>query len=481
MICGIAEMTRRGDPIDTIDRATLAAVLMAWQRAPESNSAQQINIGPTLERVLLANEIDIESHFRASLEPQLACRREHPDELYRLIHDPRWAALAGRLTVDWLRAYPALPPYTQGELLDCALANAPPDALHTLVVDSRATVHPDYETMLLWLSVDYVVDFDNSYAMLNKAAVDDPDFFWLIRNRIGSERRDLSSCCSIAQLAFIVEAFGSHWPKVERPGGVTSGDTNPWDATEYIERAIYAVASSPLSTATEVLQGLIKGPAPTYADTVRHALTLQRKVRRDNEYVAPTLDQLQSVMADALPETIDDMRAYFADRIEMLRQRMQGSNTDMWETYWAATQPRGENFCRNRLIEQISGQLPPSIRFEPEMHMPEQKRADIAAIRNSIGLPVEIKGQWHPDVWNAPVDQLDAKYTRDWHAEGRGVYIVMWFGDVPGKDLPKHPDGADLPNTPEALLPMLENRIPEARRSQIDVYVIDVTRHKNRS
>ena len=127
----------------------------------------------------------------------------------------------------------------------------------------------------------------------------------------------------------------------------------------------------------------------------------------------PTINQLQAVMADALPETIDDMRAYVADRIEAIQVRMKGSNTDMWEAYWAGDKPKAENFCRNRLVEHISGLLPSSIRFEPEMHMPGQKRADIAAIRNSIGLPVEIKGQWHKDVWDAPVDQLDAKYTRD--------------------------------------------------------------------
>ena len=48
-------------------------------------------------------------------------------------------------------------------------------------------------------------------------------------------------------------------------------------------------------------------------------------------------------------------------------------------------------------------------------------RADIVLTRNAIKLPVEIKGQWSRDVWDAAVDQLDAKYTVDWQAEGRGV------------------------------------------------------------
>lgn len=476
MICGVAEMVRSGSPIDMIDRATLAAVLMAWHRALLFNSESQINIGPALETALFTSEIETEEHFRASIEPQLACRKAHPEELYRLTHEAPWAAMAGRLTAEWLRTFPALPAHTQSELMSCALESSSPDTLRTLIADSRATVHPNYESMLLWLLADYVVDFDNSRSYLEQAAADDPDFFWLIRDRVGPKRGDIVPRFSVAQLVYIVEAFGSHWPKVERPTGTTSGDTNRWDATEFIERVIYAIANTPSPEATEALQSLINGPAPSYGDTVRHALALQRKGRRDNEYIAPTVEQFQAVMTKTLPETVDDMRAYFADRIETVQERMQGSNTDMWEAYWQDTQPKGENYCRNRLIEHISGQLPPSIRFEPEMHMPRQKRADIAAIRNSVGLPIEIKGQWHRSVWSAPIDQLDAKYTRDWHAKGRGAYIVLWFGNVPKKQLTKHPEDQDQPTTPQALRQMLVDRMPEARRSLIDVFVIDVTR-----
>lgn len=207
-------------------------------------------------------------------------------------------------------------------------------------------------------------------------------------------------------------------------------------------------------------------------------LHLQRRVRRDREYSPPTVGELRSAVTDGLPESIDQMRTFFADRIEELQKRIRGSNTDMWEAYWVDDRPRTEPFCRNRMIEHISGQLPPSIRFEPERHMPRQRRADIAAIRDTVGLPVEIKGQWHRDVWNAACDQLDANYARDWQAEGRGAYIVLWFGDVVRKDkrLRRHPDGLERPETPEALRQMLVDRLPEERRFQIDVFVLDVTR-----
>ena len=70
-------------------------------------------------------------------------------------------------------------------------------------------------------------------------------------------------------------------------------------------------------------------------------------------------------------------------------------------------------FCRDRMVEHISGPLPESIRFGPATHMPASKRADITLIRNRMKLPFEIKCQWHRDVWNAASDQLDAKYSID--------------------------------------------------------------------
>ena len=477
MICGIAEMLRRGLPIDTIDRDTLAAVYMAWRQAPESNTVGQIDIGSALETALFRSEADMEAHFRASIEPQLARNLEHIHELYRLTNEAAPADLASRLAVEWLRAYPALSAPIQALLLTCAFKNTPHETIRALCADIRTNASRDDETRRLLLSVDSVVDFESHRGALAAAAADDPDLLWFIRNRIARESGERFADFSIAHLVFIVETFGTHWPRRTFPNTVFHGDGNPWDASEFIERSIHAIASRPAPQATEALQNLIADYAPTYADTAKHALALQLRTRRDSEYASPTVSQLQSVMANDLPETIDDMRSYFADHVETLQERMQASNTDIWEAYWADEgRPREENFCRNRLIEHISGQLPPSIRFEPEMHMPDQTRADIAAIRNAIGLPVEIKGQWHPDMWNAASDQLYAKYARDWRAQGCGVYIVLWFGDVPGKQIPGHPEGLERPATPEALRQMLIDRLPEARRPLIDVLVIDISR-----
>lgn len=476
MIAGITEMLCRSRPLTGIERDTLAAAYMAFQRGPESDSSNPSSIASAMEAVLFRSDSDWEVFFRTSVEPQLDRNRNYPSDLNRLTCETRFSGLAGRLSMKLLRRYPALSLHVQTELLACALRNVSRNEVRELVVDSREHAHPDRASALLWLSADYVVDLHHRRPALAAAAADHPEFIWLLRDRIAPDSGQRFASFALDHLEFIVESFGGHWPNVPRPTGALTGECNPSDASEFIRDIIYAIASRLESEATVTLQHLIADHASTYVDVMKHALALQLKARRDRDYSAPTVGELRSVVTHGLPDSIDQMRAFFADRIEDLQKRIRGSSTDMWEAYWNGKRPRGENFCRNRMIEHISRRLPPAILFEPERHMPGQKRADIAAIRNTVGLPVEIKGQWHRDVWDAASDQLDANYARDWQADGRGVYIVLWFGDVRGKRLRGHPEGLARPDTPETLRRMLVDRLPEERRFWIDIFVLDVTK-----
>ena len=482
MICGITEMLRQGRPLDAIDRTTLAAVYLAWKRAPESGTDGELDMEAALEEALFRNERDIEAHFRTSIEPQLAARREWVEELDQLTHDARWSRLAGRLAAEWLATHRNLPLRIQATLLSCALDKCPDQIANHLNVAERVEGAHDRDTMLLWLSAAFVADFENHRDKLHAGAADESGLLWFIRDRMGEEDQlgeglqERFKRFSIDQLVFVVEAFGVNWPQVATPTGVIMGKRIPWDACKFIEWTIHAISSRPTPGATEALRRLIDGPATSYTETARHALALQRRARRDFEYTAPSVRELQAVLTDGLPDTIDDMRAYILDRLDALQERMHASNTDTWEVYWTEEGPRGEEYCRNRLVEQLADLMPDAIRLEPEMRMPERRRADIAAIRNAVGLPVEIKGQWHREVWDAASDQLDAYYAREWHAQGRGLYVVLWFGDVRGKQLPRHPEQLERPQTPQALRRMLAHRLPEARRLQMDVFVVDLSR-----
>lgn len=476
LICGVAELLRRGQPLSAINEQTLSAAYMAWQRSAESSEVNGIDIGEAIEAVLFESVESIEAHSRASIEPQLASESGHVIELYQFTRETRWRALAARLAVEWIGAYPAMPTHARRELMMCALAGSHQPTADSLLLPNQDLPKTDIEALVLHVLPFFVLDFDNRSAWLEEIIHSNPDFIWLIRDFAKWPAAQSLSRFSISQLAFIVDVLGLLWPDKPRPTGTTVGETNPWDASQFIRNVISSIAGNPTSEATDALQKLVHGPATSYRHIARRALAQQRQVRLDFEYVPPTVAHVLSVMAQGLPESVDDMRAYLFDRLDTLQVRVHASNTDVWEAYWANGKPRNENYCRNRMIDQISGALPESIRFVPEPLMPGQTRSDIAAVRDSIGLPVEIKGQWHKDVWDAATDQLDAKYARDWHAQGRGVYIVLWFGYAPEKQLRTHPDGLPPPDTPEALCRMLEERLPEEKRSLIRIYVMDVSK-----
>ncbi len=480
LTCAIAETLRRGDSLSEVNRDTLAAAYMAWERSPVRHSLQQIfddkRIGIPIEHVLFRSGKEIERHFRASIEPQLAVQPGQVIDFCRFMSEIRWRDLAANLAVEWLKGFPMMHMQVRRQLAMFALSVKPSGTSDQSLLAKLETISKDMGDTLFPHLARFFLQFDTYNAVLQAVAEEHPEFLWCIRDLSASPGSDLLSRLSFPQYAFIVNVLGIKWPDLERPTGVTSGDTNAWDASRFIHNVIFAIASRPDPEATEVLKRLTSGPAYTYHNVAREALAQQRQVRLDREYASPTIADLRSVMTQGPPESIDDMRVYIVDLLNDIQSRIRGSSTDTWETFWAGDAPHNENYCRNRLIDLMSGRLPESILFEPENHMPGQTRADIVAIRGTIGLPVEIKGQWHKDVWDAATEQLDAKYTRDWRAKGRGLYVVLWFGPVPGKQLRSHPDGKDRPETPEDLVTMLKDRVPEEKKSFIDVYVLDVSK-----
>ncbi len=66
-----------------------------------------------------------------------------------------------------------------------------------------------------------------------------------------------------------------------------------------------------------------------------------------------------------------------------------------------------------------------------------------------MNLPIEIKGQWHKEVWTAATEQLQ-NYTREYRSDGRGIYLVLWFGYL-GPRHPKNPHGWKGQRLPKTL------------------------------
>ena len=129
------------------------------------------------------------------------------------------------------------------------------------------------------------------------AAADDPDFLGHVREAVSELNRFADA--PLESLVFVVQTFGARWPRMPNPPGDDGkglGWRNPWEASVFIERTIYAIANRPQPEATDALRDLIENDAPSYADTAKQALAFQRKARRDCEHEIPSVDAVRGLL-----------------------------------------------------------------------------------------------------------------------------------------------------------------------------------------
>ena len=123
----------------------------------------------------------------------------------------------------------------------------------------------------------------------------------------------------------------------------------------------------------------------------------------------------------------------------------------------------------------LRGHLQPlGIDSQPEFDYINDKRADIrVSYRNTIIVPIEIKGEWHPELWRAVQSQLIPRYTKQEETDGFGVYLVIWIG---GSEQPTARDKGRRPTSPFDLESRLHNHLPKTDQQRIAVRVLNVTR-----
>ena len=298
LIAGVAEMLRSGKPLAVLPRAKLESVFMAWRRDPDSNTEDPIGIEDALVALVLDTPNAQERFYRTSIEPQLAADTQHVYDLYYLTHLIPMIDLAARLSREWLLRFPMMRSTTMSELMPSVLAGEIAD-VRSLVIDSRAQTCADSDALFMWLSLDFMADFADREANLRQAAADKPDFLWDLRTVISPPTGSRMASLSVDQLGYLVSAFASVWPFAVRPGQVTHGDDNPWDATDFLKECIAELAATPTAAAGAMLGSLLGGEDSGYRDELRHALAQQRRVQTDHDYNPAELGTLRAAVSGA--------------------------------------------------------------------------------------------------------------------------------------------------------------------------------------
>jgi len=106
------------------------------------------------------------------------------------------------------------------------------------------------------------------------------------------------------------------------------------------------------------------------------------------------------------------------------------------------------------------------------------KRADMKLSFTREGknfqLPIEIKRDYHKDLWKAIHNQLIPFYTIAPETEGRGLFLVIWFNH---QKIPTHPQGLPPPKSADQLAEMLYETLTPQEQKLINIFVLDVSKN----
>jgi hypothetical protein len=84
----------------------------------------------------------------------------------------------------------------------------------------------------------------------------------------------------------------------------------------------------------------------------------------------------------------------------------------------------------------------------------------------------EVKGQWHPKLYEAASQQLNDLYAIHPDAEQQGIYLVIWFGsDEKVANATNH--GI---SSAKELKGKLEVTLPDELKGLIDIFVLDASK-----
>lgn len=420
-----------------------------------------------------------EEYVRLLLEPALRERRAHPLGLYAFMRERADSELATRLAAEWLTTMPEMAAEAEEELIDRLLQAGQFATLKGLADRHLSNSSLDERRKANWQAVALITDFKNRAPEFDTLPAQNPEWLWTLRDRIGGGREHRRRVDLNPELwAWVVRLFRPLWPMAEHPSGVSMGNTNPWDASDYLVGLIFDLGGDVRDIAIAELASL-RDAGDGYDDLVRRAIAEQAKARAEADHLKVSVGELASVVAGGAPATVRDLQAVVMTALDLVQAKVRGSDNDEWRGFYvdpANLLPKSEEACSDYLITLLR-QGDDGVTFAPEPHLADQREGDIACTIGQLFLPIEAKGQWHDDLWSAPDKQLAAQQATDHRAAGMGIFLVYWFGQA-GKPLQGPPKnrGIATPTTPRELEEALASYSPALQSGQIRIKVLDLSR-----
>jgi hypothetical protein len=365
LIAGLDERWRRTPGLDGLSDDLMRAALAIEQANPtfvrgETTSERRQHDWKTA--VLQTRPELGRDAYLALARATLRKGEQHIEGLRELLNDEPFIPFRAEVTLQLLGEFPNATPFRLAELLRSGLGL--PTAHRELLACARDVlsrrVGIDQNQRDLGLASAYFLSPTEFEAEVERQAQQRPGLIFLLRDLSGYERHgDMRQPLGLPvnQLEFLARVTGTLFPEVPFPTDGWCGDTNPWDASEFVRYLVNTLSSVPTEAATAALARLESDASLTsYRPHILHSLANQQARRREAEYDRPDWPRTLRALNNGPPANVPDLHALLVAHLEDMKRRIASANTDIYKWFWnedgrgRITTPKPEESCRDILV-----------------------------------------------------------------------------------------------------------------------------------
>ena len=453
------------------------------------NSDDRDRLKQEVDRCLFSNPADAENFLRKYIEPQLACMECKSAQVNWLADDETFKFLQTTLPLEWLEGFPDMNFSAQKELLKLAIQFGDREKLKEIVqqyCEKLLNINPNLEEEDIkskrnfWFAHAFYL-LNENYEIFWQELIKDVNSIFILEEHFGSFG-DYTKWIMLSpvKIELILNAFIKKWEEVYLPTSYGSDSPDSEKAYRFLSELIGKLGDSYQDNPIPVLDRLLNN------SQYRNFYNSLKSIRFNylcklavQNFQMPTADQVVNFLDENEIISVENLRTVILEELQNYQKDLDGHDITSKSIFYhdKINQNRvNENTATQRIADRLRIWLERyQVNLIREGYMKDDNRCDLVFSKLINGkrkiLPVEVKGQWHSELYSAFDSQLDRLYAIHPDADGQGIYLVLWFG----KDEMVANRRTHGINNAKELYFDLQKHMSEELKKRLDVFVLDLS------
>jgi len=480
---------RHAGNLNAIDIDVLKAVKTVLGKSNGYKEGEVEDFTAALDKRIFPTIDEVEAFARTFIEPQLSRAFDAHTDVGKLRYDNAFAPVRDELAFEWLESFPDMPWHARETLFNICTKHVERAALKALIekrcadfVRSGTASNEEAKTRDFWFLRGLFFLDTPQEAIWNRFR-SDRDAILMIEERAGRfGRGDNGSWPSLSaeKIFRILDMYVGAWPKVFLPSSYGTGDPHEEVAYRFLTDVVWRIDQDSPDKSIPVFDRLLEDTRfADFHDAAKSQRASAMRKRALKDFAPPSAAEIVDMLDRNRLATVEDLRALIVEELERLEVWYRNNETKPLTTFHPNGKRVDENTARDRIVEHLQGRMTAlNLNVVIERYMANQNRCDITVSAMLGGqqrlLVVEVKGQWHKELFSAASAQLHERYSSHPDAAQQGVYLVLWFGP----EVPIAGKRKTNINDPDALRDAIIEQIPRELHHLIDVVVFDLSPKK---